>query len=657
MNIIIDTQKNNDHTYLTELEWLETNGLGGWASGTVSGIHSRRYHGLLVAATNPPVGRMALVSKLVETVTCIGGNYELDSNNFNGVMHPHGYQCLTSFKKNLFPEFYYQIGDVQLKKTIFMVYGENTTVVQYEVLDAKYPFTLKLKPFISGKDYHCMSKANNDISYAYSFENGLLKVKPYGNIPDIFIEVPDSVFHYSPDWYFNYNYKIEQDRVQDCKEDLFTYGEFILQLAKGAVLQVVISTEKPKCQKGILLIEQERDRKQSLLSQKHPEDDFLNTLLLAADQFIVKRGKGLNTIIAGYHWFADWGRDTMISLPGLCIETGRYEDAKKIILAFAQVIDKGMIPNRFPDQGDTPEYNNVDGTLWYFVAIYQYMSKTNDWDFIANEMYPKLIDIMDWHLKGTRYGIKMDDDGLLMAGEYGTQLTWMDAKVGNWVVTPRIGKPVEINALWYNALKITETFAAQLGKNEDAKRFGIIAKTTFDSFNKTFINHETQSLFDTTTADSKDNALRPNQVFVLSLPFELVDKKMAKGILKMVEEHLLTTRGLRSLSPTNADYKAYYVGDLLSRDGAYHQGTVWSWLVGAYLIAKMKYQGKAALPKIAKWYKDFEPHFKEAGVGQISEIFDATDPFKPKGCMAQAWGVAEILRAYIAYKTLEQNEA
>lgn len=657
MNIDIDTSVKKDYFHLTSLEWIETNGLGGWASGTVSGTNTRRYHGLLIAATNPPVGRVALVSKLVETIFSEKGVFELDSNNFNGVIHPLGFQYLVNFKKDLFPEFLYQIGDTLLKKTVMMVNGQNTTIIKYEVLKGDTPINLKLKPFVSDRDYHWLGKANYDISYGYNFENGNLRLKPYENLPEIFIQVPNSNFHYSPDWYFNYNYQIEQDRVQDSKEDLFTYGDFFTKLKKGDKLHVIISTENPEGKSAETLVEEEIKRKKSLLKGIEQKDYFLQTLLLAADQFVVKRGKDLNTIIAGYHWFADWGRDTMISLPGLCLETGRFEDAKKIILAFAKVIDKGMIPNRFPDHGEEPEYNNVDGTLWYFIAIYQYVLKTNDWDFIKNELFDKLEDIVEWHIKGTRFGIKLDEDGLLMAGELGSQLTWMDAKVGNWVVTPRIGKPVEISALWYNAIRIMEIFSNQFKNKALAEKYNAMAEKTSKSFAKSFIDKDTNTLFDFINETSQNQEFRPNQVFVLSLPFELVDNKVAKNILKLIEENLLTSRGLRSLSPLEVDYKPFYVGDQWSRDGAYHQGTIWSWLVGPYLIAKMKIQGKTALPKVKKWFIDFEPHFKEAGVGQISEIFDATYPFAPKGCIAQAWGVAEILRAYLFYKNMEMEQS
>ncbi|MFN0048225.1 MAG: amylo-alpha-1,6-glucosidase [Cytophagales bacterium] len=655
MNIELDAKINNDHSLLTEMEWLETNGLGGWASGTVSGTNARRYHGLLVAAQNPPVGRVVLVSKLAETISTADENFELDSNNFNGVIHPKGFQHLTSFKKDLFPTFYFQIGNTVLKKTIFMVYGENTSVINYEILEGDTPIQLKLKPFICARDYHWLSKANDGISYGYNYDNSILKIKPYQNQPEIFMEVPKAEFHYAPDWYFNYNYQIEQDRVQDFKEDLFTYGHFSVNLKIGEKLQVVISTQDLHTVKSNNRIEKEIDRKTNLLSKIDTKDDFLATLLLAADQYIVRRGENLNTIIAGYHWFSDWGRDTMISLPGLCLETGRYDDAKKIIKAFANVIDKGMIPNRFPDLGDEPEYNNVDGTLWYFVAIYQYILKTNDWEFIKNEMYDKLVDIIYWHEKGTRFGIKVDEDGLLMAGETGSQLTWMDAKVGDWVVTPRIGKPVEINALWYNVMKIMAFFATEINKKDDISLYNNKAEKTAKSFAAQFIDHETETLFDFITNDTKNSESRPNQIFVLSLPFELVDKKIAKNILKHIEDNLLTSRGLRSLSPDDTKYRPFYVGDQLSRDGAYHQGTVWSWLIGPYLLAKMKIQGKTALPKVKKWFEDFQPHFREAGIGQISEIFDATSPFKPKGCMAQAWSVAEILRAYLHYKKMSEE--
>lgn len=641
-----------DEAKLTSLEWIETNGLGGWASGTLSGVFSRRYHGLLIAAMNPPVGRIEFLSKLAETVVTPKGNVELDSNNFNGVIHPHGYRYLKAFSKDLFPIFSYEAEGAKFTKCICMVHGENTTLIKYEIDKSSIEFTLKLKPFVSGKDYHWLSKANNDIKWSYKFDSGTLKVKPYDNLSDLYIRVDGSEFHYSPDWYYNYSYKIELERVQDFREDLFTYGEFMVKVKPGQTIYVLISTEITTDKNADLLFKNEEERKKALVKNA-AKDDFLHTLLLAADQFIVRRGKDLNTIIAGYHWFADWGRDTMISLPGLCLETGRYDDARKILKAFSKVVDKGMIPNRFPDHGEEPEYNNVDGTLWYFVAIYEYLQTTSDWDFIKTELYQILTDIIDWHIKGTRYGIKVDEDGLLLSGEEGTQLTWMDAKVGDWVVTPRRGKAVEINALWYNTLKIMAEFAEKAADIKAHMKYQQMAEKAFASFNTVFINQQTGTLFDCIAPEGPDTRLRPNQLFAISLPFVLVDNGIAANILKAVEEHLLTPRGLRSLAPFEKDYKPLYMGDQLSRDGAYHQGTVWSWPIGSYLISKMKIEGKKALPKVKKWFDEFAPHFSEVGIGQISEIFDAAKPHASKGCMAQAWGVAEVLRAYQMMKKLK----
>jgi predicted glycogen debranching enzyme len=443
-------------------------------------------------------------------------------------------------------------------------------------------------------------------------------------------------------------YKIEFERGQDFKEDLFTYGEFTVQLKKGSKLFVLLSNESTQEKDGKKLWDAQVKRKKSLLKDIDETDDFAKTLTLAADQFIVKRGNDLKTIIAGYHWFADWGRDTMISLPGLCLVTGRFDDAKKIIKAFAQVVDKGMIPNRFPDEGETPEYNTVDATLWYFVAVYEYLRYTKDRDFVKNELYPVLKEIVGWHFKGTRYNIKVDTDGLLMAGELGTQLTWMDAKVGDWVVTPREGKAVEINALWFNALKIMQSFAHEFGNIDDEKYFEQWANTTHNSFNKEFVN-EQNTLYDLIQNGVKDASIRPNQLFAVSLPFELVSKTVAKAIVKEAELHLLTTKGMRSISYKDDKYVPYYHGDQLSRDGSYHQGTTWSWLIGPFLTAKIKAEGKTALPKVKKILDEFSKHFNEAGIGQVSEIFDGNSPYFPKGCMAQAWGVAEPLRVYMEY--------
>jgi predicted glycogen debranching enzyme len=447
-------QPSNEKLFYEGSEWIETNGLGGWSGSTIIGCNTRRYHGLLVAATKPPTERMNLLSKLDETIVAKNERFELNTNLYaNNVIHPNGYQYLISFTKELFPEWLYEVNGIQLKKTITMVHRENTTLILYEVLKANNIFTLELLPLIAARAYHSLQRSYTNIFWDVQFENGVFKTRPYDGAPNIFISVPGSTYQHHPSWFYKFNYAAEKYRGLDFEEDLFNHGTFSIELKERDKLGIIVSTEDPSNRKAVELFEKERQRKLQLIQ---PINELTNQpinlsttqqLTLAADQFIVKRDEDLKTIIAGYHWFTDWGRDTMVSLPGLCLSTGRYEDAKKIIAAFAKNVSMGMLPNRFQDNNEPPEYNNVDGTLWYFIAIHKYLEHTNDTEFILNKILPVLKDIIDWHFKGTRYNIHVDEDGLLNAGEKGQQLTWMDARIGDWVVTPRMGKPVEIQAL------------------------------------------------------------------------------------------------------------------------------------------------------------------------------------------------------------------
>jgi predicted glycogen debranching enzyme len=403
------------------------------------------------------------------------------------------------------------------------------------------------------------------------------------------------------------------------------------------------------------LLQEERKRREELLKDQ-PADELVRQLVLAADQFIVKRNTGNSlkeqgaTIIAGYHWFTDWGRDTMISLPGLTLNTGRYADAKKIIKAFAASVSEGMLPNRFQDNGEPPEYNNVDGTLWYFIAVHKYLQATDDKKFILEDILPVLQDIIEWHLKGTRYNIHADTDGLLYAGENGQQLTWMDARIGNWVVTPRMGKPVEIQALWYNALKI---YAALLQQNKQKKEAGaieLLAEKTKESFSRLFWNKERKCLYDVIDENNTPvDEIRPNQLFAISLPFALVSGKQAAAVVKLVTDKLYTPAGLRTLPADDIHFIPHYGGDQWHRDSAYHEGTVWSWLLGPYVDAILKVNGEKGKTKAKKVISNFAYHLEEACLGSVSEIFDGEPPHHPRGCVAQAWGVAEVLRVIKEY--------
>jgi predicted glycogen debranching enzyme len=419
----------------------------------------------------------------------------------------------------------------------------------------------------------------------------------------------------------------------------------------GDKLGIIISTEDPTGRDPFHLFETEIKRRQKII-EEFSWNESLKRLALAADQFIVKRGR-YSTIVAGYHWFADWGRDTMISLPGLCLVAGRYDEAKQILLQFSEKVSQGMLPNRFPDHGDIPEYNTIDATLWFYYAIYKYYKYTKDKDFVK-KLIPVLTGIIAWHYKGTRYNIKVDPaDELLTGGQEGVQLTWMDAKVGDWVVTPRTGKPVEINALWHNALCTLGFLLGEMNNPDASKKYNEKAKKVARNFNGLFWNDGQNSLYDYVDGDHKNNDLRPNQLYAICLPFPLLKKDRAKKVLETVANDLLTSRGLRSLSPFHKDYRALYEGNVWSRDGAYHQGTVWSFLIGPYIDALVAVKGKNGKKEAALFLTRFLEHLNEAGVGTVSEIFDAALPHTPRGCIAQAWGVAEIFRVAMEYKLID----
>lgn len=643
----------SDFTASSSLEWLETNGVGGYASSTLAGANTRRYHGLLVAATLPPVGRMVVVSKLEETIKVDEKKYPLSSNQYPGAIHPQGYTFLERFEHDLFPVFYYQTGEIRLKKTIVAVHGENTTLVLYEVLEGDSAFEIEFLPLYACRDFHSLSRANDFIGHHYLFDEGVFRTLNYHKCPEFFISIPGSDFTDAKGWYHNFEYPVEQERGMDYREDLYTHGKFSVTLQKGERLGVIISTEDPIGRDAFQLFELEKKRRQELV-KNFSWDHTLKQLVLSGDQFIVKRGSR-HTIVAGYHWFSDWGRDTMISLPGLCLVTGRYDEAKSILLQFSESVSEGMLPNRFPDSGEAPEYNTVDATLWFFQAIFQYYKSTGDKAFLQ-KVLPVLKEILDWHYNGTRYGIQVDPaDELLYGGRDGVQLTWMDAKVGDWIVTPRKGKVVEINALWYNALSIMAFFADENGRVSDAITYRSKAKRVADSFNSLFWNELKQCLYDYVDGEYRNDQIRPNQLYAISLPFVLLSKERGQKVFETVTSNLLTPKGLRSLSPTDKDYKPFYVGDIWSRDGSYHQGTVWGFLIGVYVDAMFYVSGDEAKPHASKLIQEFLKHLKEAGVGTLSEIFDATSPHSPRGCMAQAWSVAETLRVATVYNLIERQ--
>ncbi|MEO8195375.1 MAG: amylo-alpha-1,6-glucosidase [Thermoanaerobaculia bacterium] len=646
-----------DFEHAASLEWIEANGLGGWASSTVSGAHTRRYHGLLVAATRPPAGRRVLLSRLEETVVLGGDRIELGANRFPGAVHPRGFDNLVAFSREDFPSSLYAVSGLRLRKTTGAISGENTTVMVYEIFDpdgaavgeGSGGAVLELRPLFAGRDIHSLGRAEPGRTWAaVDVASPAIRFSAGKDETDVYIEVAGGEFRSAGSWYYNFEYSEERERGFDFREDLFQAGVFTVHLEVGRPVGVVISSEPRPGRSAERLLALELERRERLVRLAGPESGFARRLALAADQFLVRRGvpeENRSTIIAGYPWFPDWGRDAMIALPGLCLETGRYSTAREILRAFGAAASEGMLPNRFPEAGEDPEYNTVDATLWLFVAVDRYRKATGDDEFVRGEMLPLFDDILSWHGRGTRFGIGVGGDGLLRAGSPGVQLTWMDAKVGDDVVTPRHGKPVEIEALWYNALRITAALHRRFGDAERSAMLGKLAGVVRDRFEAEFWNEAAGGLFDVVSEAGIDSTCRPNQIYALSLPHPLLPRDKAAAVLSTVEARLLTPRGLRSLAPGEPGYCPQYSGDPERRDRAYHQGTVWSFLLGAYIDALVRYRGSAGRRQGRQLLTGFAPHLREAGVGTISEIFDADPPHLPRGAFAQAWSVAELLRA------------
>ncbi len=632
-------------------EWLETNGLGGFASSTVLGVNTRRYHGLLVAATAPPVGRQVLLSKLEEILTIDGQPFDLSANEYPGTIHPRGFDLLREFRLDPFPTFIFQAGGVHIVKTIFMIYGENTTAVCYEVTNPSgKSIQLNLRPLIAFRDFHSLTRENPKINQAVTLEPNIAVVSPYYGLPVLYLAHNAATVATDGEWFLNFQYRAERERGLDFTEDLFSPCSLHFDLTT-APATFVASTERNDASRVTEMRAAEIRRRESITAQSPAPDEVTKTLIRAADQFIVARQSD-NTVIAGYPWFSDWGRDTMISLPGLTLPSQRFAVARGILRAFARSVSQGMLPNRFPDSGETPEYNTVDATLWFFESIRAYLAATNDSAFVREELYNVLADIIAWHVRGTRFGIHVDTDGLLQAGADGVQLTWMDAKVADRVITPRRGKPVEIQALWYNALCVMNDLAAEFEDTHGQKRYSTMAGLARWSFNQAFWRDDPGCLYDVIDSalehgqPDRDASIRPNQIFAVSLHYTMLTKERAERVVETVRAQLLTPFGLRTLSPNDPQYQGRYTGGVAERDAAYHQGTVWPWLLGPFLSAYLRIHdgSPAARQQAAEWLGPLEEYLLKEGVGQLPEIFDGNAPHNPHGCVAQAWSVAEMLR-------------
>jgi predicted glycogen debranching enzyme len=593
---------------------------------------------------------MVILSKVDETIHINGKSFDLACNKFPGTIHPMGHQNVELFSFEFYPKFIYSVGGVRLEKNVYMIFEKNATIIFYRLLESPCPIKLSLMSFIACRRFHELTHENPFFNTKTEINEGLIRLKPYKSAPMIHLFFSAAQFAENPLWYRNFEYEEEYRRGLDYREDLFTPGDLTFDLAPGATCFLIASTDELTSNDLLQAEYKETERKKTILKNCEKDDKLSLSLFLSADSFIVrKEDKAFASVIAGYHWFSDWGRDTMISLPGLTLVTGRFDLAKSILATYAKSCSEGMLPNRFPDEGTEPDYNTVDATLWFFNAAYQYFLYTGDEGFIRTVLFPVLKEIIQWHERGTRYNIHLEPDGLLYAGEKGTQLTWMDAKIGDMVITPRMGKPVEVNALWYNALKIMEFFSDRFNYLVGRDQYAVMADLAKKSFNQSFWNKEARCLFDCINGSQVDASIRPNQIFAISLPFPVLKTERHRSVLKKIEQELLTPFGLRSLSPKDPKYAGKYFGNAIERDKIYHQGTVWAWLLGPYITAYLRIHGRTpeTLEYVKSLLEPFRNHIYEAGLGTISELFDGDSPHEPNGCISQAWSVAEILRVMV----------
>jgi glycogen debranching enzyme len=649
-----------------------TNGLGGFACGTVSGANTRRYHGFLVASLSPPVERTLLVAKVELGVRYLGVDTDLSSNEFaGGTISGQGFVHLQSFAvQDGIPTWRYAVADALIEQRIFMAPGANTSYLRLELLRASAALSVKLKPLLAYRDYHSQNRGAQP--FHLESDAAQCRVQAFTGARPYRMSVSQGRFTPAPEWYWNFWHRMEAERGLDAVEDLLTPGTFAADLSPNQPVYLVATAESAPPAPGADVLDALKAASQRLTAPlPGTAPAWIRTLAQATDQFIVRRGvartdtspsaaaaanvrsaatttgAASSSIIAGYPWFTDWGRDTMISLPGLTTALGRYDLAAGILRTYARFVDRGMLPNVFPDRGEAPQYNTADATLWMFHALDDYWAATRD-PALVSEMFPILMTIIHAHAEGTRHGIRMDPaDGLLHAGEPGTQLTWMDAKHGDQVFTPRIGKPVEINALWLNALDVTVRLASQVGNDGEQRFCQSLLAGARSGFGR-FWNPERACLFDVIDVDggrTNDPGIRPNQILAVSLPLCTLSPAQMRAVVDCCARELLTSHGLRSSSPKEPGYIGRYSGDARQRDAAYHMGTVWTWLLGPFARAHYRVYGDAR--RAQSFLDPLAQHLNSACLGTVSEIFDGDAPHSARGCFAQAWSVAEILRTWI----------
>lgn len=637
-------------------EWVITNGIGGYAGSSIIGAHTRKHNGMLIASLHAPVERYMVLSKLNEKLEVGEKEYSFFTNQRPGGNNEEGQKYLQRFCYDYVPEFTYFARGIFVTKTIALQHGKNTVACTYDILGGSEKALLTLVPLFNYRDHHERSE-RAELKFDKTYDGQTMTLIPEKN-KDISIRMFVSEGEISErEEIFDVDMELQTEisTGMTCIENNYTPYEIKVTINPGEhkKVSVICSIEDGELPKdGFAIVEAERKRCEQLEKQAGLQDDFANTLVHAADQFIVEReSTGGKTVLAGLPWFTDWGRDTMIALQGLTLVTKRFEDARQILKTFAQYVKKGLVPNMFPDEGLEPLYNTVDASMWYFYSVDKYLEYTGaekDYQFIKTEIYPKLKEIIHYYKEGTDFSIYMDKDYLIHAGGGFDQVTWMDVRVGEWVVTPRHGKPVEISALWYNALKVMEQLAERFG-DEESVQYKALADKVKDSFVKKFWNPEKNCLYDVVDDKENDDKIRPNQIWAVSLPHTMLSKEQEKAVVNTVVSHLYATYGLRSLSPEDEEYKGVYVGKLHDRDAAYHQGTCWGFPLGGLVTAYLKVYGDTAEGRefARKLIAPLEDHLMDGCIGSIAEIFDGNEPNISRGCYAQAWSVGEILRAYV----------
>ena len=685
-----EDQEKTSHALYTE--WIITNGLGGYASGTIGGLNTRRFHGWLIAALPAPHGRVMMANSLRECLHIRDRPFVFSSQDFVPRQETDRIPAtndpplsaadptptyLHEFRlENGLPIWLFRLEDALLEKRVCMVHAQNTTCITYTLLQGEG--RLDVQPALHVRSHEGSVEGPPHAQYRFTAVEQGFELCVSETLPPLKFtwQGEQSDVHTGIEQINNLRYRIEQNRGYDWQGGLWSPGGFAANLSTGKPASLVLSTESWEHVQAlnptqIFALETERRRRLLQMAPEPARESVAAELVLAADQFLITPigrtvdqvrahaiGDEVRSVIAGYHWFTDWGRDTMISLEGLTLATGRYRETEYILRSFANYVRNGLIPNLFPEGTTSGLYHTADATLWFFHAVDRYFTTTGDSDSLEF-LLPKLIDILHWHLRGTDFGIGVDpSDGLLRQGAIGYQLTWMDAKVGDWVVTPRRGKAVEINALWYNALRLTVEWIDIIGDpsgdpSRDRSRFAAQADLAYASFQERFWNPALDCLYDVVDSPEErdgqlvdprdDPSVRPNQVIALALKYPILAEEKWRAVLEIVKKELLTPVGLRSLSPRDKNYKGKYDGDLRTRDAAYHQGTVWAWLIGPFFDAwRRAYPDDTA--SLTAFLSGFDEHLNEGGVGTISEIFDAEPPFSPRGCIAQAWSVAEVLR-------------